>query len=70
MFLVHHRRSVVRHQTMPAHPNEPLCSPQGYFKLLGTGKLPKQPVIVKARSFTQGAEKKIKAAGGACVLVA
>uniref|UniRef100_A0A7S1NKG2 Large ribosomal subunit protein uL15/eL18 domain-containing protein n=1 Tax=Eutreptiella gymnastica TaxID=73025 RepID=A0A7S1NKG2_9EUGL len=42
----------------------------GYFKLLGAGKVPKQPVIVKARSFTQGAEKKIKAAGGACVLVA
>jgi len=41
----------------------------GYFKLLGTGKL-ERPLIVKARSFTKGAERKIKAAGGACVLVA
>nr|QLA09609.1 60S large subunit ribosomal protein uL15 variant 2 [Euglena gracilis] len=41
----------------------------GYFKLLGTGQL-RQPLIVKARSFSQGAERKIKKAGGACVLVA
>jgi len=42
---------------------------QGAFKLLGTGKIPKAPLIVKARSFSAGAEKKIKKAGGACVLV-
>merc|ERR1712018_31025 len=42
----------------------------GYFKVLGKGNLPKQPVIVKAKFFSRSAEKKIKAAGGACVLVA
>eukprot|EP00163_Fabomonas_tropica_P011929 TRINITY_DN2291_c0_g1_i1.p2 TRINITY_DN2291_c0_g1~~TRINITY_DN2291_c0_g1_i1.p2 ORF type:complete len:150 (-),score=50.45 TRINITY_DN2291_c0_g1_i1:166-615(-) len=42
----------------------------GYFKVLGKGLLPKQPVIVKAKFFSQAAEKKIKAAGGACVLTA
>ncbi|EPR60917.1 ribosomal protein RPL27A [Toxoplasma gondii TgCatPRC2] len=40
----------------------------GYFKVLGKGDLPKIPVIVKARFFSKIAEKKIKAAGGACVL--
>ena len=43
---------------------------QGYFKVLGKGVLPSQPVIVKAKFFTKLAEDKIKAAGGACVLVA
>lgn len=42
----------------------------GYFKVLGKGVLPKQPLIVKAKFFSQRAEEKIKAAGGACVLVA
>ncbi|KAM3720486.1 60S ribosomal protein L27a [Dirofilaria immitis] len=42
----------------------------GYFKVLGKGLLPKQPVIVKAKYFSHSAEKKIKAVGGACVLVA
>ena len=42
----------------------------GYMKVLGKGQLPEQPVIVKARYFTKEAEEKIKAAGGACVLVA
>jgi len=43
---------------------------QGYFKVLGKGHLPKQPVIVKARFFSRVAEQKIKSVGGACVLVA
>lgn len=43
---------------------------QGYYKVLGKGKLPKQPVIVKARFFSRVAEQKIKAVGGACVLTA
>lgn len=47
----------------------PLCS-QGYYKVLGKGKLPKQPVIVKAKFFSRRAEEKIKAVGGACVLTA
>jgi large subunit ribosomal protein L27Ae len=42
----------------------------GYFKVLGKGTLPKQPLIVKAKFFSHLAEKKIKKAGGACVLVA
>jgi large subunit ribosomal protein L27Ae len=40
----------------------------GYFKVLGRGDLPKQAVIVKAKFFSQEAERKIKEAGGVCVL--
>ena len=40
----------------------------GYFKVLGKGHLPKQPIIVKARLFSKEAERKIKEAGGACIL--
>ena len=43
---------------------------QGYYKVLGKGHLPKQPVIVKAKYFSSEAQKKIRAVGGACVLVA
>ena len=43
---------------------------QGYFKVLGKGSLPNQPLIVKAKFFSKGAEKKIKSAGGACILTA
>ncbi|XP_005359934.1 60S ribosomal protein L27a-like [Microtus ochrogaster] len=45
----------------------------GYYKVVGKGKLPKQPVIVKAKFFSRRAEEikgKIKGVGGACVLVA
>jgi large subunit ribosomal protein L27Ae len=42
----------------------------GFFKVLGKGVLPRQPVIVKAKFFSKLAEKKIKASGGACVLTA
>ena len=42
----------------------------GFFKVLGKGELPKMPLIVKARFFSRDAEKKIKEAGGACVLTA
>jgi len=42
----------------------------GYYKVLGKGHLPEQPVIVKAKFFSRQAEEKIKAVGGACVLVA
>jgi len=42
----------------------------GYFKVLGKGRLPKQPIIVKAKFFSKDAEKKIKAVGGACILTA
>jgi len=42
----------------------------GYFKVLGKGKLPSIPVIVKAKFFSKSAEEKIKAAGGVCELSA
>merc|ERR1712224_294285 len=42
----------------------------GYYKVLGKGILPKQPVIVKARFFSRRAEEKIKGVGGTCVLTA
>jgi large subunit ribosomal protein L27Ae len=42
----------------------------GFFKVMGKGDLPAVPVIVKAKFFTKLAEKKIKDAGGACLLVA
>lgn len=41
----------------------------GIFKVMGKGKLPNQPMIVRARVFTELAEKKIKQAGGICELV-
>lgn len=40
----------------------------GYFKVLGKGTLPEQPIIVKARIFSKEAEAKIKSTGGACIL--
>lgn len=46
------------------------CVKAGFFKVLGKGVLPKKPVIVRARYFSATAEKKIRAAGGACVLTA
>ncbi|KAF8789531.1 60S ribosomal protein L27a-like isoform X1 [Argiope bruennichi] len=42
----------------------------GYYKVLGKGRLPRQPVIVKARFFSREAEAKIKSVGGACILTA
>lgn len=42
----------------------------GYFKVLGKGRLPDVPLVVKAKFFSSLAEKKIKAAGGACLLTA
>ena len=44
------------------------CEKAGIFKVLGKGHLPKQPVIVRARSFTKLAEQKIKQVGGICEL--
>jgi large subunit ribosomal protein L27Ae len=42
----------------------------GYFKVLGKGRLPDKPLVVKAKLISKVAEKKIKAAGGAVVLTA
>ena len=41
---------------------------KGYMKVMGKGKLPEQPVIVRARFFSKKAEEKIKAVGGVCIL--
>ena len=40
----------------------------GFSKVLGRGTLPKLPVVVRARSFSKKAERKIRAAGGVCEL--
>lgn len=37
----------------------------GYCRVLGKGKLPKQPVIVKVKFFSRRAEAKIKGGMGA-----
>ncbi|CDW60131.1 60S ribosomal protein L27a [Trichuris trichiura] len=41
----------------------------GYHKVLGKGRLPNQPVIIKAKFFSKRAEGKIKKVGGAALLV-
>lgn len=46
------------------------CVAKGVFKVLGKGSLPDVPIIVKAKFFSKLAEKRIKEAGGECVLVA
>ncbi|KAL1459335.1 hypothetical protein WDU94_011328 [Cyamophila willieti] len=46
------------------------CVKAGFYKVLGKGRIPKQPVIVRAKFFSKLAEEKIKAVGGACVLTA
>jgi large subunit ribosomal protein L27Ae len=40
----------------------------GFFKVVGKGKLPSQPIAVKAKLFSKQAEEKIKAVGGVCIL--
>jgi ribosomal protein L15 len=40
----------------------------GYAKVIGKGRVPQQPIIVKARSFSHRAEEKIKQAGGRCLI--
>ena len=44
--------------------------PLGYSKVLGKGRLPDIPLVVRARFFSKEAEKKIKDAGGVVELVA
>jgi len=41
---------------------------KGYGKVLGAGRLPKIPLIVRARFFSRRAERKIRKAGGICEL--
>ena len=40
------------------------------LQVLGKGELPAQPLVVKAKFFSALAEKKIRAVGGDCVLIA
>jgi large subunit ribosomal protein L27Ae len=42
----------------------------GYFKVLGKGKLPKQPLIVRTKFISRKAEDKIKRVGGQVLLTA
>ncbi len=42
----------------------------GYAKVLGSGRLPKIPIVVRTRYVSMDAERKIKAAGGIVELVA
>lgn len=44
--------------------------PLGYAKVLGKGRLPEIPLVVRARYVSALAEKKIKEAGGIVELVA
>ncbi|KAF2729005.1 hypothetical protein EJ04DRAFT_448167 [Polyplosphaeria fusca] len=44
--------------------------PLGYSKVLGKGRLPSFPIVVRARYVSKLAEKKIKEAGGVVQLVA
>jgi large subunit ribosomal protein L27Ae len=44
--------------------------PLGYSKVLGKGRLPEVPIVVRARWVSKLAEEKIKEAGGVVELVA
>ena len=44
--------------------------PLGYSKVLGKGRIPEIPMVVRARFFSREAERKIKEAGGVTELVA
>ena len=44
--------------------------PLGYSKVLGKGRIPEIPLVVKARFFSREAERKIKESGGVVELVA
>ncbi|EXJ67211.1 large subunit ribosomal protein L27Ae [Cladophialophora psammophila CBS 110553] len=44
--------------------------PLGYSKVLGKGRIPQIPIVVRARWFSKEAERKIKEAGGVVELVA
>jgi ribosomal protein L15 len=44
--------------------------PLGYSKVLGKGRLPQIPMVVRARYFSKEAERKITEAGGVVELVA
>lgn len=41
----------------------------GFSKMLGKGKTPLFPLIIKGKKFSGKAENKIKKAGGKCILI-
>jgi large subunit ribosomal protein L27Ae len=41
----------------------------GFLKVLGKGKIPLFPMIIKAKNFSKNAEKKISKSGGKCILI-
>ena len=44
--------------------------PLGYSKVLGKGRIPEIPIVVRARYVSKEAERKIREAGGVVDLVA
>lgn len=44
--------------------------PLGYSKVLGKGRIPEVPIVVRARYFSRDAEQKIKESGGVTELIA
>ena len=46
------------------------CVSHGFFKVTGRGRLPKTPLVVRAKYFSSDAQRKIRAVGGACQIVA
>lgn len=42
----------------------------GFFKVLGNGQLPQQPILLRTRFVSKIAERKIREVGGAVQLVA
>merc|ERR1712126_464317 len=70
--MLHYHKTMNKYHCPTVNINKlwsPVSVQAGYYKVLGKGLLPKQPVIVKARHFSHSAEQKIKAAGGTCVVV-
>ncbi|CAG8494846.1 3739_t:CDS:2 [Diversispora eburnea] len=68
--------TLVSDQTRKNYAKKPDVAPvintlrAGYGKVLGKGRLPNQPVIIKARYVSRRAEEKIKKVGGVVQLIA
>jgi ribosomal protein L15 len=41
----------------------------GAFKILGKGKIPTIPLVIKAKFFSKKAEYKIRKSGGSCITI-
>ncbi|GLJ52055.1 hypothetical protein SUGI_1107090 [Cryptomeria japonica] len=64
---MHHHR-ILFDKYHPGYFGKVDVTQHGYFKVLGKGELPSQPLVVKAKLISKLAEKKIKEAGGAVLL--